>query len=434
MTALLICSFAAPLLAATPVYKTDGPHARWWAIAAAAIALACSISSAASGMETYSAIPMLLFSSVALITFASAPPRDVQSPPLAGMLLIFGGTMAAYAAPSLTLYFAAWTITVAPFFSNCFQTLNPTPLWSRPRIALALGALLLGTAAILETTGTDGRWIFVLLMFAALVKKGAFPFHAWVSSAFESGPPQAPALLFNGHLGAFLIIRFAIPRYSEVAREALPWMAAIALFTAIYASFTAFAETKPRRILALLTVSQASFILAGIQNRNEAGITGALLHWIVVALASTGLVAAYRAIEVRYATVENPHGFLGLGARVPRLAVLFGMCGLALVGIPGTLGFLAEDLLFHGALQSNPWLGLALPVATACNAITILRLLSTLFLGRAPSAVSPVPDAFPRERWPLTAAVAALVVFGLLPSAPIALRAPAAAALAKILE
>jgi NADH-quinone oxidoreductase subunit M len=430
-------AIAAPLLAAAAVHGDGTPWARRWAATAAGISLCCSIA-AATGPDSFSAIPMVLFSLIALVTFAAAPERDAQGPPLAGMLVIFGGTLAAYAAPSLTLFFAAWTLTVSPFFTGCFQTASPAAVWNRPRMALAMGAGLLAAAAALDATGLQSpeirRAIFVLLMFAALVKKGIVPFHGWVTSAFEHGPPQAPALLFNGHLGAFLIIRFAIPHYNEVAREALPWMAAIALLTAIYASFTAFAETKPRRILALLTVSQASFVLAGIQNRNEQGITGALVHWIVVALATTGLVCAYRAVEVRYAGAENPSGYLGLGARVPRLAVLFSLCGLALVGMPGTLGFAAEDLLFHGALESNPWLGLALPVATACNAITILRLLSTLFLGRGPSAVAPVPDALPRERWSLTATVAGLVVLGLVPSLAITLRSPAAATLAKLLE
>ncbi|MBK7085452.1 MAG: hypothetical protein IPH53_12640 [Flavobacteriales bacterium] len=39
-------------------------------------------------------------------------------------------------------------------------------------------------------------------------------------------------------------------------------------------------------------------------------------------------------------------------APAPRLAVFFLIFGLALIGLPGTLGFIAEDLLFHGALNA----------------------------------------------------------------------------------
>lgn len=111
---------------------------------------------------------------------------------------------------------------------------------------------------------------------------------------------------------------------------------------------------------------------------------------------------------------------------MPRLAVFFAVCGLALVGLPGTLGFAAEDLLFHGALESHPLLGLALPVATALNAITILRLFARLFLGRPVTAVADVPDARPRERWALSLCVVLLVLGGLFPQVPVSLGQPAA--------
>ncbi len=117
----------------------------------------------------------------------------------------------------------------------------------------------------------------------------------------------------------------------------------------------------------------------------------------------------------------------------PGFAVFFAICGLALAGLPGTLGFVAEDLLFHGALESNPMLGLALPLATAINAITILRLLARLFLGRPANSVPAVPDARPPERWALTACSVFLIAGGLWPAAAIALRESAAEGIAAML-
>jgi NADH-quinone oxidoreductase subunit M len=57
---------------------------------------------------------------------------------------------------------------------------------------------------------------------------------------------------------------------------------------------------------------------------------------------------------VRVLDVANPAGHLGLAIRAPRLATFFLIGALALIGLPGTVGYNAEDLLFHGALQSHP--------------------------------------------------------------------------------
>ena len=117
---------------------------------------------------------------------------------------------------------------------------------------------------------------------------------------------------------------------------------------------------------------------------------------------------------------------LGLAVRAPRLAVFFLVCGLALIGLPGTLGYCAEDLLFHGALESHPLLGVALPLATALNAVHIMRLFGVLFLGVLPKDVPNVPDVLVRERWALSAFVVFLVACGIVPRLLLATAVPAA--------
>jgi NADH-quinone oxidoreductase subunit M len=125
--------------------------------------------------------------------------------------------------------------------------------------------------------------------------------------------------------------------------------------------------------------------------------------------------------------------YLGLGAHAPRLACFFAVFGLALVGLPGTLGFVAEDLLFHGGLTAQPLIGVALPLATALNAITVFRLYSTLFLGRRAIHAIPIADAVFRERVGLAVTVVLLVAGGLVPSVLVSLRTPSAAGLAALL-
>jgi NADH-quinone oxidoreductase subunit M len=370
---------------------------------------------------------MTLFAALAAITLASSPKRDRESAHLASFACIIAGTLLTYAASSLPLFAAGWTLTILPYW-----------IWLKtgPKFALGAGALALVAGVGLYTIPDDRTHVaaFAMLMLAALLRKGMFPFHSWVVNGLDQSPVLPLGLLLNGHLGAFLIIRFIIPLLPGVAAPTLSFLSILALFTALYAAVLALSERRPRRILGFLSVSQASFLLAGLENRNTVGVTGALVHWFVVAAATTGLYCVYRSIEARYPAVSSPTGFLGLVNTAPRLAVFFASCGLALVGLPGTLGFAAEDLLFHGSLESHPWLGITLPLATAFNAITMYRLFSTLFLGRAASSTPSIPDALPRERWALTATAAFLVLNGIVPSLLVSLRTPVAERIAGMLS
>lgn len=361
-----------------------------------------------------------------VITLASAPRQDVTGAGRRRALgLVVLGTALAYLAASPWLFLLGWVITILPLW------LEPGSYSPGVRIVhmVSTGALVLGFLP-----GMQPALAFGLLTLAVLLRKGLFPAHFWVPSAFENGSLSLLGLLLNGHLGAYLLIRFALPMFPEAATRALSIIGILAILTSVYGALLALNAERPRRILALLCTSQAAFILAGLENRNVEGITGALLHWWVVAFATTGLLSAYRAIEARTTEAESPQRFLGLGFHAPRLAVFFAVSALALVGLPGTLGFAAEDLLFHGALESHPLLGIGLPVATALNAITALRLLATLFMGRRGLHVPRIADALPRERWALTLPVLLLVAGGMAPAVLVSLRAPAAEWIAGLLS
>lgn len=366
-----------------------------------------------------------------VVIAAAAPKRDLEGHGWATLGCLLAGTVLAYAAATLPVFLAGWTLTVLPYL------LDWPGKQKGPKVALLASTVMLAAGTVAVAAWPDQRGAtagFAALMAATMLRKGIFPLHYWIVEAFETTTFPSLSLLLDSHLGAYLLIRFTIPLAPAVASTALPYLSVLPLFTSVYMAIAALAETTPRRVLGLLCISQASFILAGLENRTQQGITGALLQWWVVAFAMTGMMAIYAALEARNSEVRSARGHLGLGAHAPRLAAFFAAFGLALVGLPGTLGFVAEDLLFHGALSANSLLGLALPLATALNAITVVRLFTTLFLGRRAIHATPIPDARPREAWPLAALLLLLVLGGLVPMALIGLRTPSAAALAELLS
>ena len=321
--------------------------------------------------------------------------------------LVIAGTVVGYLAASPWLLLAGWVITATPFFlpgSERIPALRTATGLSAVLLAAGLAARAIGSPA-LDTAGMG------LIVLAALLRQGAVPFHTWVLRAGDTAPLPLLSLVLNAQAGAYLLLRTGLAG----AGAGTTVIIVIAVAGAIVAALRALTSTQPRRTLIFVQVSQSAWVLSGILSRTEEGVTGAILHWWVLALGMGVLFGVLAALQQRTTEVESPSGYLGFGFHAPRLAGLYGLAALAVIGAPGTLGFISTDLLFDGALASSPWLGAALLAEAAMSAIATARLFARIFLGRRGADVPAIPEAHRRERWVLTPAVVLLVVGGVAP-------------------
>lgn len=366
---------------------------------------------------------------ISLVTLALHPRLRRATDERAAFLLVVGGTALAYLAASPWLFLVGWTLSVAPFWWGD----DADPIG--PSVLLLFSTLALTVAFVLDARGGGDRLhliAFVLVTIAAVTRQGVFPSHVWVPRAAERGSLPILNVFLNGHLGVYALVRFGIGVLHGTPGP-FDWLEGLGLVSAVYTALLAVVATRPRRTLSLLIASHSAFILTGIVSGNLEGSTGAFVHWWGLSLATTLLVGVYCALEARTTDVDTPRRFLGLGVHAPRLAVFFAAGALAIAGLPGTIGFVAEDLLFHGAMEAHPVWGVALPLAATVNAITAFVLFSTLFLGRRGAQVPVVPDARPFERWVLTVPLVLLVGGGLVPHVLVAMRTPTASWLVSLL-
>jgi len=341
--------------------------------------------------------------------------------------VLLGSTLLAYSTGNLLVLLGAWILSIVPFlWAGWLRASKWRPmaalLCSSLAIALAIGFMVVRTGASsishLKDQSPGGVVAFTLLIVAAIFRKGVIPAQAWVADAAESGPLVPTALLLNGHFGALVVVKLIVPLFPETD-HLFPVLSYLAIATAVFVAIRALAENSPRRLLAFLALSQSACILSGLESRTAEGITGALVHWVVVTVSTVGLFGILRLLEVRFGENLSASKHLGLAEHAPRLAVSFAILGLALVGLPGTLGFCSQDLLIHGTLTTHPLTGLLLPIATAMNAVSFFRLFSRLFLGKRRTGFTVTADALPRERWILAGIVLFIVLGGLFPNATV---------------
>ncbi len=276
--------------------------------------------------------------------------------------------------------------------------------------------------------------LFWLLTVGALVRMGVAPFHSWVPLSFERGSILAVTLLVSMRTGFYMLARLVIPEFAEAAHDATPVLMSLALVSAIYGSVCALGQHDLRRMIGFLVTSQSGIMLTGMVLGDPHAISGTLLYWLGFATSTTGLMLMVSALAARTGSADM-RLFGGLVGRMPHLSACFLLFALATIAIPGSLAFIAEDMLVHGALSAHPLLTTVMIVAMVINAICLVRAFVVTFLGETRPLSIPVGalrDLLPRERIAAVVLLLALFVAGAIPGPLVASQSSAAHEIAQI--
>lgn len=297
----------------------------------------------------------------------------------------------------------------------------------------AFGSVVLYARPSVRLDSRTQEGILLLLGLSALSRKGMVPLHSWVPAFVERGSVGVMTVLLGAHAGVLLLLRVALPLLPDASRLSTAFVAGAAVASALYGAVLAFGQTNLRRTLGFVAVSQSSLILVGVTTLNQEGVSGALLQAVGFSLAFAGAAWCAHWIELRTGTADLEK-LGGLVAGAPRAAGAFFLCAAALVGLPGSVGFVADELLIHGSLTARPVTAALLLLATALNAITLFRAYVAVFLGRPKgrphrAGSAPTLDLLPRERWSVWALVALILMAGLFPGSLLELRERGVAAL-----
>ncbi len=262
-----------------------------------------------------------------------------------------------------------------------------------------------------EAPGSNkSLWAMIPLLIAVLIRCGIAPFHGWMTDLFEKGSFGTALLYVIPLTGVYGVVRLVFP-YVD------PWLfqcfGTLSLITTVYAGGMAMVQRDARRFFCYFLLSQTAMVLVGLESETPLGITGALCLWLSVGLSLSGFGLTLRALEARRGTITLAH-FQGLYEHAPALAVCFLLTGLATVGFPCTVGFVAMELLVDGVVKEYPYTGIAVIVAAALNGIAIVRVYFRIFSGTSYSSSLSLSIGF-RERLAVQLITAMILIGGVYP-------------------
>ncbi|MFM8734852.1 MAG: proton-conducting transporter membrane subunit [Pirellulales bacterium] len=257
--------------------------------------------------------------------------------------------------------------------------------------------------------GTTGGWAVAI---AVMIRKGIVPFHSWYPALYSGAPMSAALMATMPQVAAYTAVRLLVGHADGVAHE-LEALSVFALATSVYGAALALVQRDLRGFIGAFAMSQSALVLAGLSGTVPMELNGAFCVWISSGLAITGIGLVSWAIESRAGDLSL-ETLQGRFWDAPSLAALFLLFGMASIGLPGTLSFVADDLIVSGSLDEHIAAGLMVIASTVLCGIAVMRSWFHVF-GGTPAVDSPRHAILRREQVALTALIATLFVLGIWP-------------------
>ncbi len=255
--------------------------------------------------------------------------------------------------------------------------------------------------------------LFLLFFVAFMVKMPIFPFHSWMQNAYTEAPTQG-SMLISGVLSKFgaygMLVLFSMFSFSShFAKYAF----VLGTISAFYAAFVIMRQKDLKSITAYSSMLESGIILVGISSLSAIGTAGALYLMLAHGLVMALMFAVIGGIEVSYGT-RNIEALKGIIRESMGSAYSFLIGVFASTGLPLTAGFIADVLIFIGAISTYGLYG-AIPLFS----ILLLGLYmyyvvnKSFFAGKEYSnSIAKLPKGIMVSSY---MAMAAIFIFGLFP-------------------
>ncbi len=261
------------------------------------------------------------------------------------------------------------------------------------------------------------RFAFFLLIIGFGFLVPMWPLHTWSPDGHVAAP-TAVSMLHAGvlmKLGGYGLVRAGIFIFPEGVFFWSPLIAFLCIINVVYGAFVAMVQKDLKFVIGYSSVSHMGCVLLGIAAMGTISITGA-----VAQMFAHGIMTAlfFSLVGVIY---ENSHTreiarFGGLAQKMPRVATGFLIAGLASLGLPGLVNFIAEFLIFTGSYPVYKVFSILAVSGIVVTAIYVLRVYQNVFFGPLNSEWENIKDANNIQMIPVVILSFVLITLGFIPS------------------
>jgi NADH-quinone oxidoreductase subunit M len=354
------------------------------------------------------------------------------------LLILETGMLGVFCALDMFLFYLFWEVTLIPMYfligmwgygRRIFAAMKFFIFTLAGSLLMLVAILFLYFAAVggptfdyRELLGTplalDVQRLLFLGFFASFaVKVPLVPLHTWLPDAHTEAPTAGSVMLAAVLLkmGAYGLIRFAIPLFPDAARELAPLVIALAIVGIVYGAAVAMMQKDLKRLIAYSSVAHLGFVVLGLFVGTATGMSGGILQMVSHGLSTGALFMLVGALYDRRHT-RAIADFGGLARSVPVLSGVFLFVALSSIGLPGLNGFVGEFLVLFGTFVSYRWWVIPAAFGIVLAAIYLLWAYQRVFHGPLTSDENKnLSDLGVREIVMLAPILALIVAIGVYP-------------------
>ncbi|MCY4516120.1 MAG: NADH-quinone oxidoreductase subunit M [Acidimicrobiaceae bacterium] len=411
------------------------------------------------GVDGISLWMVVLTSLVVPIVLAGVDPHHNPKPYTAWMLLLQAGSVGAFVALDLFLFFVMFEVVLVPMYlliagwgyegrryaatKFFIYTMAGSALLLVAIIATAvLGSPDSGITFDLQTLAegqflgqNTARLCFVAFAIAFLVKVPVVPLHTWLPDAHTEAPTAGSVVLAAVllKLGTYGLLRFGLYLFPEASDWAAPVLVTVGVVGVIWGAITAAMQRDLKRLVAYSSVAHMGFIVLGIFAFTAQAIGGGVIQMVNHGISTGALFLLVGMLYERRQTRQIDE-LAGIQSAAPVYAGVFTLIMLSSVGVPGLNGFVGEFLILIGSFETRRWWTVVAATGVILAALYLLWAYQRVFHGPPAAADRQTADLRRGELATLAPFVIAAVALGVYPKPLLNAVEPAADKLLEHLE
>jgi NADH-quinone oxidoreductase subunit M len=402
------------------------------------------------GVDGISLVMLVLTTLVMMVAAMSSNHiHESEGSYFASLLLVEAGLIGVFTALDLVLFFLFWELVLIPMFFLIGRWGEEGRTYAAIKFfvytQLGSSILLVSILAMYAVSAphtfsmiqlaaeginpTVQAWIAAGVFVGCGVKLPIFPLHNWLPDAHVKAPTPISVVLAGVLLkmGGYGFIRLGIFLLPQGMLILSPLLAALAVFTIIYASMVALVQSDYKVMVAYTSINHMSFVLLGVAVGSSLAISGAVFqmfsHGVIVSILflTTGM------LKYNAGTREIPE-LTGISSKAPRISSLIIFSSFAALALPGLSGFIGEFIIFTSSLSVYIFAALLL-LGVAFTAGYFLWTLNRIVFS-PPSKSMTMHDIGLSEYLPSLIMAIPIVLLGIFPALLLGVLGPASSLIA----